>query len=414
MTNASIFKLDKKFIRELRRRLLYTKEIYFGSRSKPRLVDPESIPSVEQIEEIILALFWASAQKEEGRLSRYRVTFAEPNPLNFLALVFKTLKLWDVEELRKLSPAVIPPDGQIGVWAYGEEGKLRIWGLQTTGMMRVSFEVIDPGRVVVSHLGFKIAEISGQKAGFISPAWNRRSLEIMSRLGADGTPTGEVLSQLSIYVTQEILRRIRQLGHGGAVIFVPDSRKWVRSVDQPVFYACGQHLNEMQRIREALEDELRQVNEKTVSEENKQLQIVQRGMNLLGSHSYKIFIGNAARSIAYLSAVDGATVLNGNFEVLAFGVKLRAPRKAAKAVKSTTVTRILPLESEHGLEEVALDQEFRGTRHMSAAQFVLNNPGAIAFVVSQDGGITGLVMRRVNGSEPKVKLLAFRRLELLL
>ncbi len=408
--DSSIFKMDRQFIEQLLDRLLNAKKYYFGSDSGRELVSPESVPSAEQIEEIILALLWASTQREEGRLSRPSVMFAEPLPLNYMALVFAAPKRLTVEELRKLAPAVAPPDGQIGVWPSGESVELHIWGLQTTDLMRVLFKVIDPGRVVVSHLGFQIAEITGQRAGFVYRYWDRSALELMSTLGADGTTAGEMLSYLSIYATQEILRRVRLLGHGGTIIFVSPGRRWERSVE-PVFYACEQRLNQMQRIAEALEGALRQVGKGTSSGEDERHIILRKGMELIGSHEYKAFLGAAARSIAHLSTVDGATILSENFEVLAFGAKLKSPRRGAKAAM---VTRLLPLEGAARRAEVPLDQEFRGTRHLSAAQFVFNNPGATAFVVSQDGGITGLFMGEEEGEEPQSKLIAFKGLELVL
>src|SRR4029450_1044782 len=107
---------------------------------------------------------------------------------------------------------------------------------------------------------------------------------------------------------------------------------------------------------------------------------------------------------------SGATVLGKDFEALAFGAKL----KARKGAKAEAITRILPLERDLGSDQVTLDQEFRGTRHLSAARFVFHNPGSAAFVVSQDGGITGFVMDSIGGEEPVPKLLAYRGLELLL
>jgi hypothetical protein len=408
--DSSIFRMDERFVEQLRDRLLNAKKYYFGSDSGPTLVAAESVPSAEQIEELILALHGASTQREEGRLSQPSVMFAEPLPLNYMALVFASPKRLSVEEVRKIAPAVAPPDGQIGVWPSGEDGVLHIWGLQTTDLMRVLFKIIDPGRVVVSHLGFQIAEITGQRAGFISRAWDRRALELMSTLGADGTMAGEMLSYLSIYATQEILRRVRLLGHGGTIIFVPPGRRWERSVE-PVFYACELRLSEMERIAKALEGELREAGEGKPAGEGLRHTILHKGVELIGSHQYKAFVGAAARRITHLSTVDGATILSENFEVLAFGAKLKAPRRGAKAA---TVTRFIPLEGTSDGAEVPLDQEFRGTRHLSAAQFVFNNPGAIAFVVSQDGGITGLFMGEEEGEEPQQKLIAFKGLELVL
>jgi hypothetical protein len=69
-----------------------------------------------------------------------------------------------------------------------------------------------------------------------------------------------------------------------------------------------------------------------------------------------------------------------------------------------------------GVEAVSyssLEQEFRGTRHQSAALFIRGNPGARAFVISQDGSVTGLEWSDRTESHTKL-LTAYRGLELLL
>jgi hypothetical protein len=81
--------MDERFVEQLRDRLLNAEKYYFGSDLGPALVAAESVPSAEQIEELILALLGASTQREEGRLSRASVMFAEPLPLNYMALVLR-------------------------------------------------------------------------------------------------------------------------------------------------------------------------------------------------------------------------------------------------------------------------------------------------------------------------------------
>jgi hypothetical protein len=105
--------LDKKFIRKLHKRLVETEKEFFASR--PEL--EKAVPPLEQLEEIISTLLWASTKLEEGRPLRVRVTYTEPCPIEHLALIFDfPPKMWSVEELRKLAPAVSPPSGHIGVW----------------------------------------------------------------------------------------------------------------------------------------------------------------------------------------------------------------------------------------------------------------------------------------------------------
>lgn len=411
-SSGSVFRLEADFVKQLRNRILEQVAFFSSSHSKQGITEDEIVPTLEQLEEIILAMFWASLKPEEGRLSRFRITFAEPLPLNYLSLIFERPKRLTVEELRKLAPAVLPPDGQVVVWPHGEKGELHIWGLQTTDLARVTFEAVEPGRLIVSYPHFKIAEITGQRSGFISSGWNREGLELMSAYEGKGKSVSivEALSFFKMHTTEEVLSRMRLLGHGGALIFVPESRRWQRSVEQPMVYACDQNLNQVGRIVEHFVESLEKVAGKGETGDGR-IRIMDQGMKLITSPEYKAFVGDAARSIAYLSAVDGATILNENFEVLAFGAKLKAPKRGARA---ETVVRVTPLETDSDPEEVPIDHEFRGTRHLSAAQFVFNNPDSVAFVVSQDGGITGLAMGELDGKEPRPVLLAYRELELLL
>jgi hypothetical protein len=65
MSDNSIFKLDQKFTEQLHTRLLQLDKQYFGD-SPLQLSVSKSIPTIAQIEEIILTLFSASIQPEEG------------------------------------------------------------------------------------------------------------------------------------------------------------------------------------------------------------------------------------------------------------------------------------------------------------------------------------------------------------
>ena len=327
--------------------------------------------------------------------------------MDHLALIFDSHKRLSVEELRKLAPAVVQLEGHIGIWPSGPRGELQIWGLLTNSMLQLTFEVIDSGRITVSTLpNDKVAEITGQRAGFVSADWNSNALDLLSPPDSniERTTFGMAMGYLSIHATQEILRQMRLLGHGGAIIFVPNGNRWERSVEQPIFYGCSQKLNKITRLIESFRKEVSTI---TQGAEPFDLEKTKRCFELF-SERYKPWIDDAARSIAYLTAIDGATILSKSFEVLGFGVKLRASKNVSGRVKT-----ISPLDSESGLDEKPLNEAFRGTRHLAAARFVVNNPGSTAVVLSQDSGITGLVVDKVpTASTPK--LLAYKGLELLL
>ena len=87
--------------------------------------------------------------------------------------------------------------------------------------------------------------------------------------------------------------------------------------------------------------------------------------------------------VAGLTAVDGATVINDRYEVLAFGAKIvrRAHfERVQQVVITEPVEGAIPLNAEPAL--------FGGTRHLSAAQFAHDQRDAIALVASQDGRFT--------------------------
>lgn len=400
---SNTFQLCPKFIKKLHRRLVEVEKTSFGT--LPKNKRGKIVPSEQHLAEIISTAFWASLQFEEGRTLRFLVTYASPCPFDHLGLVFdfhgKSLR---VEELIKLAPAVVPPDGQIGVNTFLDTGLLYIWGLQTTSMTNVTFEALEPGRLVISFpMKSKIVEITGQKFGFINPEWNSQGLNLLSVRGEKNTDssTEQMLSMLTGTVTQEILSRIRLLRHGGTIIFIGGD-EWKKFVEKPITYDCWRRLRSVPRVTEPFEQTLVDARKQAAPQEDIKEKTVMAGINLLNDYQYRAVVADAARTIAYLTAVDGATVLNKDFEVLAFGAKIKESQKGAK---KETVFKVSPYEEP---ARTILSQAFRGKRHLSAARFVINNPDSTAFVVSQDGGVSGLFV------DAKNQLVAYRGLELLL
>ncbi|WP_140873896.1 putative sensor domain DACNV-containing protein [Myxococcus xanthus] len=72
-----------------------------------------------------------------------------------------------------------------------------------------------------------------------------------------------------------------------------------------------------------------------------------------------------------MSKLDGAVLMNEDFEVVAFGAKLRATKPKELLVR-------------HARNGAALDLRQKGTRHLSAYSWVVATDGRMAMVVSQD------------------------------
>jgi hypothetical protein len=98
---------------------------------------------------------------------------------------------------------------------------------------------------------------------------------------------------------------------------------------------------------------------------------------------WEIEMRRAVDMIGGLTAVDGATVINDKYEVLAFGAKIARPEGRPPAEKWVITEPIVG-----NVPVVVHSTEHGGTRHLSAAQFVQDQRDALSLVASQDGRFT--------------------------
>jgi DNA integrity scanning protein DisA with diadenylate cyclase activity len=92
---------------------------------------------------------------------------------------------------------------------------------------------------------------------------------------------------------------------------------------------------------------------------------------------------HAVDEIAGLTAVDGATIINDSYELLAFGAKIGRIRDGHR------IEQIIVTEPVVGaVAETMHPTQLGGTRHLSAAQFVHDQRDALALIASQDGRFT--------------------------
>jgi hypothetical protein len=110
------------------------------------------------------------------------------------------------------------------------------------------------------------------------------------------------------------------------------------------------------------------------------------------SHEWQEDLRRAVDQIAGLTAVDGATLVNDRYELLAFGAKIIRRRG------NPTVERVLVTEPIDGsVMTEATPVQLGGTRHLSAAQFVSDQREASALVASQDGRFTIFTWSEAEG-----------------
>ena len=322
-------------------------------------------PDARSIAAIINATFWASFRPEEGRFPKISLAYLPPEQAGQPMLFEHALPL-NAGVLTKLAPAVERPEIHLGVWNYGDE--LRVWGT-TRNIPSFCFvlEDIEPGLLVIKHRrldGFgkyaNVAVLKGEHVKVIDEKGTSLP-DCPKLLKALLAFTAEVAngSNQAVNVLVQLSASMRAQGHGGTLLVVPTgSERWRESIAQPILYSVTPAFA-------ALPELLRQ----KVEEED--------------LREWTSALRRVVDTIGGLTAVDGATVINDQYEVLAFGAKIRRPEgrmQVDKWVITEPVVGNLPV--------VVQPTEHGGTRHFSAAQFVHDQRDALALVASQDGRFT--------------------------
>ena len=329
------------------------------------------LPRQDVIEAIIDAAFWTSLRREEGYVPRISLAFVEPHedlhPLRFAS----PLPL-DPTALTRIAPAVERPGIHLGVWplspdarsAKGDGDTLVVWGTtRTIPPLCFVVEVIAPGLIVVKHRPrlesrkfVNVAVLEGDQIKIV----DEHALTLPDCPGLLTSLLGfESQGQGALNVLVQIAVSMRRHGRGGTLLVVPSrSTSWRESIVHPIAYAVEPAFAELAKLV------AQQPPESTDQE-------------------WLDAISRAVDHLAGLTAVDGAVVITDTYDALAFGAKI-ARRKGgvqidevvlAEPVVGNVAARVYP-------------GQLGGTRHLSAAQFVRDQPDAVALVASQDGHFT--------------------------
>src|SRR6185369_7350428 len=321
-------------------------------------------PDRAAIAAIIDATFWASLRREEGRSPKISLAFF-PHEQVPQPLIFEHPLPLSPDVLTKLGPAVERPGIHLGV-DRGPDGELLVWGA-TRKVPSLCFvlEVIEPGLLVIKHRrrdGFgKFANVAVLKG---------EEVKIVDEHGASLPDCPALLDALLPFTSPgswdhrfnmhvQLAASMRAHGHGGSLLVVPTgSEAWRESIVQPILYSVTPPFS---ALAELMRQEVNESNE-----------------NWLDAA-----VRRAVDTVAGLTAVDGATIINDQYEVLAFGAKI-VRRDSAPSVEQMVATE--PVEGDRPV--VVNPAQNGGTRHLSAAQFVHDQRDAMALVASQDGRFT--------------------------
>lgn len=349
-----------------RGRLAAQKAHEYFSRYRDQLPDTSreriaSVPSADVIEAVIDAAFWASLRRQEGYVPRLSLAILDPEqarqPLWFANGFPPT-----PDNLAKVSPAGVRPGLHVAVSRCRDE--LCVWGtVRSLPMGCCVIEIAAPGLLVIKQYVRKqsskfvnIAVLEGEQMKLVrhnASVSADCSPLVSSLLGLVSRPLFE-----STDVLLELAVSMRAHQRGGALLVVPnDGDLWRESIVHPIPYGVIPRFAELSEL------------------------IHERHTRLGGPLETEF--GDAVDMIAGLTAVDGATVITDQYELIAFGAKI-ARRDDHARVEQVRLTE--PIDGT--APTVVHPTQLGGTRHLSAMQFVHDQRNALALVASQDGRFT--------------------------
>lgn len=325
--------------------------------------DLAPLPTANVVEAIIDATFWASLRKEEGHSPKISLAFLPPeqagNPL-----LFKQRLPLNPGTLTKIAPGVERAGIHLGIWM--EEGELYVWGT-TVSIPNFCFvvDVSEPALLVIKHrriYGFgkftNIAVLKGDQVKMVDtdhtnlPDCPPMLLSLLDLTAPSyWNDSVNVLIQLAV--------SMRAHGRGGTLLVVPNTtNNWLQSIIKPIQYGIQPSFTGLSKLLQQDRKEASQI-------------------------FWQTALKREVEHLAGLTAVDGATIISTEYELLAFGAKIGRAKGKENIDELAFSEPILG-----GAAVVMHPAKVGGTRHLSAAQFVHDQRDATALVASQDGHFT--------------------------
>ncbi len=321
-----------------------------------------SVPSFQIIEELIDVSFWASLRREEGYSPKISLAFLAPGEAA-QALLFRKPLSFTPGVLTKLAPGVERAGIHLGVWPEGD--KLCIWGItRVIPALCFVLDVSEPGLLVVKY---RRLQLEGKFANVAVLKGDQVRIVEEHHLNLPDCPelitslisfTSASSSKGSVNVLVQLAVSMRAHKRGGTLLVVPaKSDHWRKSIVHPVTYVVEPSFS---GLTELLQQEVQQ-----------------------RKNRWQGDLVRAVDGLAGFTAIDGATIINDQYELLAFGAKIGRPEG------SVPVEQMILTEPVAGnIATVVHPAQHGGTRHLSAAQFVHDQRDALALVASQDGHFT--------------------------
>jgi hypothetical protein len=326
------------------------------------------------VREIIRVAYHASQAANEGRYPRFTILVPSLRAkMNWLLPLRGRL---DVDLLRRIGPVLASPDHALLVKAG--DGGIEAWWLVSTvtalGQLNwgatigppcrgLSVEVSGPGDLRATEL--KVHRLAAgrllQERSFTLDRWfvgwlDEAALTLFGRARPDGVVDPHPQHPLAA-VWLRLLKSVERLRHGGCFAVVPSPPD---AAIRPGFHTPGcdlgrllahYHLNVHVKSTDALDPERLRSRERILAVMN---------------------------AITHLSTTDGCLVFDRQLSLHSFGSMIEVDRQfsSVPCFEGDTTT---PLSAEK--------MTAYGARRRSAVQLCQACPGAMAFVISQDGDL---------------------------
>jgi hypothetical protein len=272
-----------------------------------------------------------------------------------MPLVFERSVPLESQPLTRLGPAVERPGVHLCV--SRRNGDLAVWGAaRKLPQFCFVLEVVAPGLLVIKHS-------RGDESGkFVNVAvLQGDDVKVIDQRAAPSLPglPPDADSPDSVNVPIQLAVSMRAHGRGGSLLVVPASTElWRESILHPIIYSVSPPFRAL-------------------------VELMREDPGERSRRRWQESLGRVIDGLAGLTAVDGATVMTGQYELLAFGAKIMR-RHGWQHVSRVMVTE--PIEGTAAV--ISEPGQLGGTRHLSAAQFAHDQRDAVALVASQDGRFT--------------------------
>jgi len=390
-------------------------------------------PTVEVATALFETMYFASLKTEESQAITFHIVYLDPeNPDpkpprrltkdRWKYVRFDELIELNIQNIVKIAKASDPRSSSFAIYS-DRHGNLYLWGLidqqnlyhkfinhdanrgpERPGIFQAS--IVGIGHLVTYIKYEKVAELKVNtivkgsldvlRRGLVSEALNAGKdiyLDFVEKYSANqqfpqGLYEEETIIDKWHTTLCRLLLRIHGYRHGGTVLITPDPKLAGLNIKYKLNYSrlktSLETFSEAFLRQQLAQDEIWNIynsrRKNMPVELHRQLVVAERDLEENGTE-----IEGALWFVSLLSRVDGAIVLNSQLEVLGFGAEITINKKPNRVCRART-----SVANEDRIADV--DYNHFGTRHRSVMRYCAEVPGAVGFVISQDGDVRAFLL----------------------